>query len=168
MIMEKILTPYEKQYMRVAILKHEETFKRQVYELHRLYQVQKMLMKNMETKQELRRQDNIVKTGIGFIRAVGEDDAELCDVFRGDLRRLDLDNMGGSDVENIDESEIELTLGPACYGRPRKKKSSGDSDSGRRSLSSSTSTGSSDNRGNNERLMRPQPWLQIMSLNVTR
>ncbi|CAH9111358.1 unnamed protein product [Cuscuta europaea] len=47
-IMEKrILNQYDMEYMKTSMLKHEETFKEQVYELHRLYQTQKKLMKNI-------------------------------------------------------------------------------------------------------------------------
>ncbi|XP_010550342.1 PREDICTED: uncharacterized protein LOC104821233 [Tarenaya hassleriana] len=185
--MEKFLNPYDKKYMiRMAMLKHEETFKHQVNELHRLYHVQKILMKNMEmnrSKQELHN-NNDVNIGIGFIERV--EDVDSCDV-REDLRiKLDLDrhaNFDGSDIEIIDESEIELTLGPTCFNRPRKKKpkknssESPENSDSRRSLSSS-STGSSNNRGNDsavteeqtrqEMLMKQQqPWLQVLSLNVT-
>ncbi|KMZ57380.1 hypothetical protein ZOSMA_86G00150 [Zostera marina] len=43
--MEKFLQHYNKEYMKMAILKQEETFKQQVSELHRLYRVQKLLMR---------------------------------------------------------------------------------------------------------------------------
>ncbi|KAE9449623.1 hypothetical protein C3L33_18473, partial [Rhododendron williamsianum] len=48
--MEKLLKPYDREYMKMAMLKHEETFKHQVYELHRLYRIQKILMKSMKTE----------------------------------------------------------------------------------------------------------------------
>ncbi|KAF8082015.1 hypothetical protein N665_0853s0026 [Sinapis alba] len=169
--MEKLLNPSEKQYMKMAMLKHEETFKQQVYELHRLYQVQKILMKNMQV-------NNDINPKLGsFIRRVDRPEN-----FPGG------EEAGGNDIEIMDESEIELTLGPSCYGgdlmrmnKKKKKNSSlemidGNLNSGRRSFSSS-STGSSNNNQNNledqvrqERLMKhqkqKQPWLQALTLNV--
>ncbi|MED6196013.1 hypothetical protein PIB30_043200 [Stylosanthes scabra] len=48
---KKLISPCDREmreYMRMAMLKHEQTFKQQVYELHRLYRIQQALMKNME------------------------------------------------------------------------------------------------------------------------
>ncbi|CAA7034614.1 unnamed protein product [Microthlaspi erraticum] len=179
--MEKLLNPYDKQYMKMAMLKHEETFKQQVYELHRLYQVQKILMKNMKINKS-----NNVNSGFGsFIRRV-DNEVELSRPgnFPGG------GESGGNIIEIMDESEIELTLGPSCYSgdgdltrrNKKKKKNSlpemmdGNLNSSRRSFSSS-STGSSNNNNNNleeqvrqERLMKhqkqKQPWLQALTLNV--
>ncbi|PKU77688.1 uncharacterized protein LOC110103347 [Dendrobium catenatum] len=39
---------YEKEYIKITMLKHEETFRNQVHELHRLYRVQKKLMKDLK------------------------------------------------------------------------------------------------------------------------
>ncbi|KAJ4890990.1 Uncharacterized protein Rs2_30738 [Raphanus sativus] len=170
--MEKLLNPSEKQYMKMAMLKHEETFKQQVYELHRLYQVQKILMKSMQVNKV-----NDVNPGLGsFVRRVD-----------GPENFAHGGESGGNDIEIMDESEIELTLGPSCYGgdlmRMNKKKKNnsslemmdGNLNSGRRSFSSS-STGSSNNNHNNledqvrqERLMKHQkqkPWLQALTLDV--
>ncbi|CAN8251431.1 unnamed protein product [Cochlearia groenlandica] len=165
--MEKILQPYEKQYMKMAMLKHEETFKEQVYELHRLYRVQKILMKNMKV--------NNVNSGLGtYIRRVDHETGQ---------RPVDFPGGGETDGENIDiidENEIELTLGPSCYGggdlmRLNKKKkknnnSSPDINSGRRSFSSSSTGSSNNNVEEKVRLMKhnqnKQPWLQALTLNV--
>ncbi|CAH8280989.1 unnamed protein product [Arabidopsis lyrata] len=173
--MEKLLNPYDKQCMKMAMLKHEETFKQQVYELHRLYQVQKILMKNMEIN-KFTTKNNHVNSGLGtFIRRVDHEIDRPANF------------SGGNNIEIMDESEIELTLGPSCYGgdelmrmNKKKKKNSlpemmdGNLNSGRRSFSSS-STGSSNNNNNNleeqvrqERMMKhqKQPWLQALTLNV--
>ncbi|KAL0692106.1 hypothetical protein Bca4012_059286 [Brassica carinata] len=178
--MEKLLNPYEKQYMKMAMLKHEETFKQQVYELHRLYQVQKILMKNMKINEG----NNVGKnSGLGtFIRRVDHDLDQPANFPGGG-------ESGDNNIEiKEDESEIKLTLGPSCYGgdlmRMNKKKKKNywpeimdeNLNSGRRSLSSS-STGSNNNNHNNleeqerqERLMKhqkqKQPWLQALTLNV--
>ncbi|KAI4387221.1 hypothetical protein MLD38_005068 [Melastoma candidum] len=54
--MENLIRSYDKDNMKLAMLKHEQTFKEQVYELHRLYRVQKTLMKAlMEDRGDLRR-----------------------------------------------------------------------------------------------------------------
>ncbi|OIT39361.1 PREDICTED: uncharacterized protein LOC109238193 [Nicotiana attenuata] len=50
--MEKLLNPYDKEYMKMAMVKHEETFREQVYELHRLYHIQKILMKTISSSQQ--------------------------------------------------------------------------------------------------------------------
>ncbi|XVE87026.1 hypothetical protein DITRI_Ditri18aG0082900 [Diplodiscus trichospermus] len=120
--MEKLLRPYDKEYMKMAMLKHEETFKEQVYELHRIYQIQKTLMKS-----------------IGSSRCNGS--FSLKDNHHGTMHQnsrmtLDLERpadqefniaessdheQGNRMFEVIDESEIELTLGPTNYMRPRKK-----------------------------------------------
>nr|CAD1841323.1 unnamed protein product [Ananas comosus var. bracteatus] len=53
--MEQFIRRYDREYLKMAMLKHEETFRQQVHELHRLYRVQKLLMREMESK-ELKRQ----------------------------------------------------------------------------------------------------------------
>uniref|UniRef100_I1PDC0 Uncharacterized protein n=2 Tax=Oryza glaberrima TaxID=4538 RepID=I1PDC0_ORYGL len=45
--MEKLVRQCDMEVMKMAMLKHEETFKQQVYELHRLYRVQKQLMSDL-------------------------------------------------------------------------------------------------------------------------
>ncbi|KAL5556830.1 hypothetical protein UlMin_039066 [Ulmus minor] len=124
--MERLFKPYDKEYMKMAMLKHEEIFKEQVYELHRLYQIQKILMKNMEKTRS--------------------------NVNRPQIRKIDLEqqpaveeSLNGDDhgrmLEIIDESEIELTLRPTSYNRRRKTEAPLTSDSG--PSFSSSSTGSS-------------------------
>ncbi|XP_010484505.1 PREDICTED: glycosyltransferase-like protein gnt13 [Camelina sativa] len=179
--MEKLLNPYDKQCMKMAMLKHEETFKQQVYELHRLYQVQKILMKNMEINKLSTKGNNNVNSGLGtFIRRVDHEIDRPANFPGGN---------NNNNIEIMDESEIELTLGPSCYGdgdlmrmsKKKKKNSSpemmmdGNLNSGRRSFSSS-STGSSNNNNNNNNLeeqvrimkhqKQKQPWLQALTLNV--
>ncbi|KAJ0236537.1 hypothetical protein HA466_0258250 [Hirschfeldia incana] len=171
--MENLLNPYEKQYMKMAILKHEETFKQHVNELHRLYQVQKILMENMQTNK-----GNNINSGL---------ETSNRPVDHENDRSASRDS-GGNNTEIVDESEIELTLGPSCYSgklvrmKKKNKKNSlpkmmdGDLSSGRQSFWSS-STGSSNNNHNNleeqviqERLMKhqnqKQPWLRALTLNI--
>ncbi|KAE8693346.1 putative Root phototropism protein [Hibiscus syriacus] len=118
--MEKILRPYDKEFMRIAILKHEETFKQQVYELHRLYRIQKTLMKSMETSTPINGR---------YIHN------------QSSRTRLDLEHPAGDDDDDeiIDEIEIELTLGPTKYvSRKKHGTPTLTSDSGPNSLSSSS------------------------------
>ncbi|KAI3798984.1 hypothetical protein L1987_34272 [Smallanthus sonchifolius] len=84
------------------MLQHEETFKQQVYELHRLYQIQRMMMKNMQRSMH---------------------NQETWSLKKGTIykpQKQDLVDEHGS-PEIIDESEIELTLGPTSYDRRKNK-----------------------------------------------
>lgn len=147
--MEKLLRPYDKECMRVAMLKHEETFKEQVYELHRLYRIQKTLMKSIEsTSTSSRPNGKIISNQYGNY------------MHNQNSRRFDLEHPADDDqraynvvaessdhgnnrvLEVIDESEIELTLGPTRYMPPRKKKHGTDSDSAGPSFSSSSTESS--------------------------
>ncbi|TVU03361.1 hypothetical protein EJB05_51099 [Eragrostis curvula] len=56
MQMEKLLNHCDMELMKMAMLKHEETFQQQVHELHRLYRVQKQLMSGLTTVPSCRRQ----------------------------------------------------------------------------------------------------------------
>lgn len=162
--MEKILRPYDKECMKMAMLKHEETFKEQVYELHRLYRIQKMLMKSIQTNN---RHNN-------FQHHVQQQSSRI--------QSLDLERPA---EEFIDESAIELTLGPANYNSGRKKFPTPlTSDSGPSFSSSSTESRNVINRRNSgihqgndmrskirvdiEEQMKQPPWLlQVLSLNMS-
>lgn len=147
--MEKLLNPYDKEYMKMAMLKHEETFREQVYELHRLYQIQKLLMKNIA----IRKHGQELGTW-NFTRTEHDQDNNIIP-RRPRQCRLDLERPAATEqilsgrsssileIEE-DETELELTLGPTsqyCSRRRRKKTPLG-SDSAAASFSSS-STGSS-------------------------
>ncbi|KAF7809910.1 uncharacterized protein G2W53_036653 [Senna tora] len=184
--MEKLVKPSDKEFMKMAMLKHEEIFREQVYELHRLYRIQKMLMKNMENRN--------LKNAISLAQTTHHHhhhhkDAQKRPEIKFDLERPAEDHIAESDgdgvVEIIEETEIELTLGPSNYNRRKKVDTPLTSDSGN-SLSSS-STGSShihktpraedlggirnsfdiEERSRQERLKQP-PWLfQVLSMNMT-
>ncbi|KAG8098273.1 hypothetical protein GUJ93_ZPchr0013g34715 [Zizania palustris] len=62
--MEQVLEHYDKDSLKMAMLKHEETFRQQVHELHRLYRIQKLLMRDL--KRELRSQRNLSTSPNGF------------------------------------------------------------------------------------------------------
>ncbi|KAJ6740433.1 hypothetical protein OIU79_000538 [Salix purpurea] len=136
--MEKFLKPCDKECMRMAMLKHEETFKEQVCELHRLYRIQKIMMRNIESNRPSTRSQELwsSKNGFSFYQS---NHAQL------DLERpaelYGAESKADTVSELIDESEIQLTLGPSRYNRRKKRETPLTSDSGP-SLSS-TSTGSS-------------------------
>ncbi|CAA0841038.1 Unknown protein [Striga hermonthica] len=162
--MEKLLNHYDKEYLKMAMLKHEETFRDQVYELHRLYRIQKVLM-------------NDIAKNNRYATTCRRPEARLC---------LDLERPAGSyyvpgsgDELRVSEAEddhndLELTLGPKSYYQ-NKIKAAGPglrSDSG--PSFSSSSSGSNHMKGpempvpaNKDRL-NSSPWLfQALSLNIT-
>nr|GMD58602.1 uncharacterized protein LOC109189099 [Ipomoea batatas] len=132
--MEKILNQYEKEYMKMAMLKHEETFREQVYELHRLYRIQKILMKNIAVQKRQETQERELKNA-----TTSNHDSN----HKRTRQILDLE-IPAEECHNVadqggieDESELELTLGPSCYNR-RRKAALEPSDSSAPSFSSST------------------------------
>lgn len=121
----------------------------QVYELHRLYRIQKILMQNMEARRgvEVKEQEWYFKNAISLTQNAnhhhkgGQEKTQI----KFDLERPAEEHTAESDdegLEIIDETEIELTLGPSSYNRSKKIETPLTSESGH-SLSSS-STGSSD------------------------
>ncbi|KAF8406224.1 hypothetical protein HHK36_008309 [Tetracentron sinense] len=122
--MERLSNPYDKESMKMAMIKHEETFKEQVYELHRLYRIQKMLMNNMKRNGS---------NGCNSERWNLDNEISLNQVnctYREQQkprRKLDLERPaeeyiadGDGVLEIEDESGIELTLGPSSYNRRKK------------------------------------------------
>lgn len=132
--MEKLINPYDKEYMKMAMLKHEEIFREQVYELHRLYQTQKLLMKNMSTSTNRPQQDHQVV--VNHLDSNKKITARQC---------IDLEIRPNTDEEHIAEStgedELELTLGLSSYNVRRRRKTA-HFDSSSPIFSSSNSTGS--------------------------
>ncbi|KAG8049085.1 hypothetical protein GUJ93_ZPchr0009g276 [Zizania palustris] len=47
MKMDKVVRQCDMEVMKMAMLKHEETFRQQVHELHRLYRIQRQLMSDL-------------------------------------------------------------------------------------------------------------------------
>lgn len=124
----------------MAILKHEETFREQVYELHRLYQTQKLLMKNMSSTNQQPPQQ-VVKDQV----KLHLDSNKKTSTPR---QCIDLEIRPSNDEEDIAESaseddahELELTLGLSIYHDRRRRKTA-NFDSSSPSFSSSNSTGS--------------------------
>ncbi|XP_057788665.1 uncharacterized protein LOC131005659 [Salvia miltiorrhiza] len=142
--MERLLNQYDKEYMKMAMLKHEETFREQVYELHRLYRIQKMLMKDIAKNARIDR------------------------AYKGPESRADravesVGKCGDGETECDDQSDLELTLGPRSF---YEKKGEGRWDkAGPRGPP--LKWGPETPVSNQDRLNSP-PWLfQALSLNMT-
>ncbi|CAJ1942969.1 unnamed protein product [Sphenostylis stenocarpa] len=145
-LMEKLVRSCDKEYMRMAMLKHEETFKEQVYELHRLYRIQKILMQNVEARRvvEVSEEEWYFKNAISLTHKGAQEKPQM----KFDLERPADEHIAESEdgvLEVIDETEIELTLGPSSYNRRKKVETPLTSDSGQ-SLSSSSSGSSHINK----------------------
>ncbi|KAL2522686.1 uncharacterized protein Fot_26609 [Forsythia ovata] len=112
--MEKLLNSYDKEYMKMAMLKHEETFREQVCELHRLYQIQKRLMRET-AKNRRTAQDYVINSNqLNYDNNI-HTKARKC---------LDLEQPAGEFIEESGDSrvleiedynDLELTLGPKSY-----------------------------------------------------
>lgn len=187
--MDKLVQPYDKECMKMAILKHEETFKQQVCELHRLYKIQKMLMKNMQIsrhnhQENLNYQEQKNKFDL-------EQPAAAITTKEYDHVTKTLDN--DEEIEAEDECEIELTLAPTSFNRRRSMTNKPESSESVPSFSSSSSGSShikrvekitrenssflSGNRSRNNTSssssadrssLKQPPWMyQVLSLNMT-
>ncbi|XP_039115386.1 uncharacterized protein LOC120250628 [Dioscorea cayenensis subsp. rotundata] len=162
--MERFLKQYDKERMKMAMLKHEETFRQQVHELHRLYRVQKILMSDLKIK-ELKREQRWREERRRIPRQL-------------DLEQPAEEYIEGEDrhgmIESDDENYLELTL---ATGRSRRKKDerSYTSDSGTSFSSSSSESGRIKLNGfeveggvREDRMKQYPPWLfQCLSLNMT-
>lgn len=121
----------------------------QVHELHRLYQIQKILMRNIGNNRTNTHCEELCNfKNINFADTNHAREMQRKPMMKLDLERPAEDYAAESScrdrvLELIDESEIELTLGPSSYyNRTRKKPETPlTSDSG--PSFSSSSTGSS-------------------------
>ncbi|XP_057542573.1 uncharacterized protein LOC130820998 isoform X2 [Amaranthus tricolor] len=143
--MEKTLkSNNEKELMRMAMLKHEETFREQVNELHRLYRIQKMLMESVGVnKQQQQEKQNLERYNL----LESSKNPSTIDHYRQQLvlqQQPKPQRESNGKIRMLEEGDIELTLslGPSSCN-PRRRKM-GKSESGQ-SISSS-STGSSQTR----------------------
>ncbi|XP_020576695.1 uncharacterized protein LOC110022209 [Phalaenopsis equestris] len=121
--MGKFLKQYDREYMKMAMLKHEETFKHQVHELHRLYQIQKILMNEMKTA-ELKKQQ-------ASSNSENKPD-KRCAEKRRLNRTLELELNAEEYIgkeSKAEEGELELTLATGSRRR-KKEETSFTSDSG--------------------------------------
>ncbi|KAL3526864.1 hypothetical protein ACH5RR_011520 [Cinchona calisaya] len=153
--MEKLFNPYDKEYMKMAMLKHEETFREQVYELHRLYQIQKLLMKNIANspkhEQESDRRNFKITTKSNQANVYHQDIHKMPRKLCLDLELPAEEFVPGTECNNQvqiddDEYELELTLGigpKSNNGRRRRKALDTSLPSDSAASFSSSSTGSS-------------------------
>ncbi|XP_058081394.1 uncharacterized protein LOC131229451 [Magnolia sinica] len=151
--MDRQLKQYDKESMKMAILKHEETFKEQVFELHRLYRVQKLLMRDMNSSGPKRPTTSGHAYDFDLERWNVESDTNQTNYHKKDQQRprltIDLerpaeeyitDDSGDVVLEIEQESNIELTLGRG-YSQRKKDETPLASDSGLSFSSSSTDSG---------------------------
>ncbi|URE15869.1 hypothetical protein MUK42_24061 [Musa troglodytarum] len=142
--MERCMKQYDKDYMemKTIMLKQEETFRHQVHELHRLYQIQKLLMRNTKTAaMNMRR---YMKPDIELWNVENETPSHRNSHGRQPLCSLDLEAPAESIRRHSgdEESDLELTLATGSSRAQRKRKdASFTSDSGSTLSSSSIESG---------------------------
>ncbi|EER94659.1 uncharacterized protein LOC8063214 [Sorghum bicolor] len=169
------LKQYEKEHMKMAMLKQEETFRQQVQELHRLYRVQQLL-----TAKDAANEATMAMPPAAARRCKLEDDDErrrAAENDAGSSRSWPDDaysrQQQGQGNNNkappplvLQESELELTLALGCFGAgaaagtkkaavAAKKEASSSVDSRTSFSSSSTESGSPDDCGGVRRLPPP-------------
>ncbi|XP_031478597.1 uncharacterized protein LOC116249598 [Nymphaea colorata] len=125
--MGRLLKQYEKEHLKSTMLKHEETFKEQICELHRLYRVQKLLMNDVKNNR------SSSTTTFGIQRQPSSQ--ATIHQAQGSLRMqkmIDLEHPAeepaiecmedaavGCEIEH--ETDIELTLSTGCNKKKKKK-----------------------------------------------
>lgn len=151
--MEKLLNPYDREYMKMAMLKHEQTFKEQVHELHRLYHRQKKLMKNIEVSgSNGQSQERLNSNDISMNQINHQEKPRMKLDLEQPAEEYNAELDGDGVLEIVDESKLELTLGPVSYSRRKKAETPLTSDSG--PSFSSSSTGSSHMKRTNSRTLK--------------
>lgn len=154
--MEQIFKQYDKDSLKMAMLKHEETFRQQVHELHHLYRIQKLLMRDL--KREFKSQRNLSTSQNGFTEynrsALDVCSYEQCygatrgsRAATGPRTALSLDVVPAVEYaqsaeedaeETDDETELELTLAVGSGGGGAKKRYNNEHSPGESFSSSST------------------------------
>ncbi|CAL4940124.1 unnamed protein product [Urochloa decumbens] len=140
------LKQYEKEHMKMAMLKQEETFKQQVQELHRLYRVQQLLMADAASAATM--------PAAAARCDLEDDERRAAENDAGSSRSWDeaaYPEQGKKAAHHpqlvLQESELELTLSLGCFGTKAAKKEASSSVDSRTSISSSsTESGSPDRR----------------------
>ncbi|KAL6643990.1 hypothetical protein ACP70R_018756 [Stipagrostis hirtigluma subsp. patula] len=156
----------EKEHIKIAMLRQEQTFRQQVHELHRVYQVQKQLMTQMQVAE-------MINYGNTTAEAQTEPRVEI-------NRQQWCGNSGEKKAMLIEDFDLELTLATGA-GRRKQKPSKSDSEatmssstsaeseSGRRFVPESNVTLRFQNESNrhDDQVMQ-SPWLyQCLSLKMT-
>ncbi|XP_020584265.1 uncharacterized protein LOC110027257 [Phalaenopsis equestris] len=81
----------DREYIKTTILEHEETFRNQVHELHRLYGIQKKLMNDVKADLTMRRVSSSLRSKIGKWNAGNETvEHEPYDGFTEEENNLEL------------------------------------------------------------------------------
>ncbi|RLN39199.1 uncharacterized protein C2845_PM01G27400 [Panicum miliaceum] len=164
MPMEQVFRHCDKDTLKMAMLKHEQTFRQQVHELHRLYRIQKLLMRDL--KRELKSRRNLSTSPNGGSTEHGRGALGMCAyehryAARGPggyvavatpaprtalsfdvvapaveyVRSAEEEEDDEVEEETDDDAELELTL---AVGGGGAKKRYGEYPSGGESLSSSS------------------------------
>ncbi|XP_040378739.1 uncharacterized protein LOC102707568 [Oryza brachyantha] len=128
--MSRHLKQYEKEHMKMAMLKQEETFKQQVQELHRLYRVQKLMMTTAGSATAM--PAAIRCTPEDEHHAEEENEAGSSQAYAASERQA-----AAAATAVVDESELELTL---AIGTTTTKKEAPSSSVDSRTSNSSSST----------------------------
>jgi hypothetical protein len=119
----------EKEHIKMAMLKQEQTFRQQVHELHRVYRVQKQLMMQMHVSEA---------KNYGNIAAEEQTESTV---------KLGHQQWCGGSVEKettlAEDFNLELTLATGTARRKQEKPSNSDSEA---TISSSTSAESESER----------------------
>ncbi|CAL4899064.1 unnamed protein product [Urochloa decumbens] len=118
----------EKEHIKMAMLKQEQTFRQQVHELHRVYRVQKQLMMQMQVT-EMKNYGNITA------------DRETESTVK--LGRQKWHSSSGEEAALAEDFNLELTLATGAGQRKQEKPSNSDSEA---TISSSTSAESESGR----------------------
>ncbi|KAG6497778.1 uncharacterized protein LOC121990589 [Zingiber officinale] len=179
--MERLLECHGKDdSLRNTMLRHEEIFRQQVHELHRLYRVQKMLMTELgKTRLGHTRTRNFssaastLETSHSSSHVINANLLSICPGDQLNVARGKGFNLGRPAEEFTskgekgarqkinemwpdDESEVELTLSVGCGGHHTKEQAN------------SSSSSSSSSSGLDRKRLKSPPWLmQGLNLNTT-
>ncbi|CAL9058328.1 uncharacterized protein LOC135651113 [Musa acuminata AAA Group] len=122
--MGRYMNQYDKEYLKMAIMKQEATFRQQVHELHHLYHVQQLLMREMNNTNKTDAHNRTPDLKLPAGEFSGKKDRNV-----------------STTVEAYRESDLELTLATGSSARGKRKETSSTSDSGSSFSSSSTQSG---------------------------
>ncbi|KAJ0985091.1 hypothetical protein J5N97_003447 [Dioscorea zingiberensis] len=114
-----------KSYVKNIVLKHEEIFKQQVIELHRLYRVQKTLMaelKNMGVKLSINCYEDPLRImqKPGKEMAGGSMQSDQNNIFWKHFREHSIIEAGRGDLSVYGDSELDLSLSIGCAEKMKK------------------------------------------------
>ncbi|XP_047049264.1 uncharacterized protein LOC124654295 [Lolium rigidum] len=154
----------EKKHMKMAILRQEHTFRQQVHELHRVYKVQKQLMKDMQ----------VVKMNPAQARK----DTQTKPWLDTDQQQYDV-NSDKKKAPFIEDFDLELTLATGSdktkqemifnseSGATLSSSTSAESESGQQFPDSSVNLSFQNESNRHDDQLMQSPWLyQCLSLKM--